>query len=340
LIPGPRHGARPGAMRDSAEFRRIRALIDSVAAPCSEPLLGPGDDAAIVESPGRQCLVVSTDLSVERVHFRREWLTWNAIGFRATAAAISDLAAMAARPIGVLVSLAVPPEADARTLDELASGIGECLRENGACLLGGDLSQSPGPVFIDVTVIGSADVPVRRSGARPGDELWVTGRLGGAALAAASWAAGLEPDPRARRAFERPPSRTGAARMLCETADVHALIDLSDGLAGDAEQMAAASGVRLVVESARVPLHPALEDWAQPEVALGMAVGGGEDYELLAAMPPGMAGVAAAELAREYGLDLSCVGRVEAGEGVEWHDARGEIISRPAGGFDHFDVES
>jgi thiamine-monophosphate kinase len=324
-------------MRDSPEFERISALVDAVAAPSiPEVELGPGDDAALLRATGTELLVLSTDLSVEHVHFRREWLTWESIGFRAIASALSDLAAMAARPLGCLVSLAVPPELDRRTLDELARGMGECLREHGAALLGGDLSRSPGPVMLDVTVVGAAAHPVERSGAVPGDELWVTGRLGGAGSAAAAWSRGLEPDPAARRAFERPRPRLREARFLCERADVHALIDLSDGLASDAAQVAAASGVRVVLEADRVPLHPTLEGWALPAQALALAVGGGEDYELLAAVSPGSADAVAGELSREFDLEFTRVGMVTDGAGISWLGADGESIAPPASGFDHF----
>lgn len=328
-------------MRDSPEFRRIRSLIDEVGAPeVAEVALGPGDDAAVLRLIPPESVVVSSDLSVEDIHFRREWLTWDAIGFRAVAAALSDLAAMAARPIGVLVSLAVPPELDARTLAEVAGGMGVCLREHGAGLLGGDLSRSPGPVVIDVTVIGAAARPVERSGAAPGHEVWVTGRLGGAAAAAAAWSGGLEPHPAARRAFERPRPRLLEARVLAESADVRAMIDLSDGLASDAEQIAAASGVRLVLEAGAVPVHEVLENWARPDAALAIAVGGGEDYELLAVLAPGTGLEAAARLSREFGLDLTRVGAVVEGTGVAWVSREGGAMDAPGSGFDHFSPEA
>lgn len=336
----PGSPSRPGEMRDSPEFDRIRSLIQAVAAPANpEVELGPGDDAAILDLADSELVVVSTDLSVEDVHFRREWLTWDSIGFRAVASALSDLAAMAARPIGVLVSLAIPPELDDRTLAEIAGGVGECLRQHGTSLLGGDLSRSSGPVVFDVTVIGAAVDPVRRSGALPGDELWVSGRLGGAAAAAAAWSAGLEPHPSARRAFERPTPRLLEARLLRESAEVHAMIDLSDGLAADAAQMAAASGVAVIVDSERVPLHEVLEDWARPEAALALAVGGGEDYELLAAVAPGTAGSTVRKLAQEAGIEFTCVGSVTEGSGVAWVSAEGKRIEPPAAGFDHFPAE-
>lgn len=323
-------------MRDSPEFRRIRTLVETIGAPAASGVeIGPGDDAAALRLSRGEAVVLSTDISVEGVHFRREWLTWESIGYRAAAAALSDLAAMAARPVGALLSLAIPPEVDERTLDELARGIGGCLRETGTALLGGDVSRSPGPVVLDFAVVGAAANPVTRAGARPGDELWVSGRLGGSAAAAAAWKHGLEPDPSAKRAFERPQPRLEEAQSLCEAAAVHALIDLSDGLAADAAQMAAASGVRLVIETGRVPLHQGLEGWALPEAALALAVGGGEDYELLAAVAPGS--LDPAVLARgAVDVGWTRIGTVAAGSGVEWVGMDGSPVEAPAGGFDHF----
>jgi len=324
-------------MRSSAEFERIRSLIEAVDGPSPpEVRLGPGDDAATLRVGDGEILVVSTDLSVEDVHFRREWLTWEAIGYRAVAVALSDLAAMAARPIGVLVSLALPPDLDSAAPGEIARGLGSCLREQGAALLGGDLSRSPGPVVLDVTVVGATRHPVERSGARAGDELWVTGSLGGAAAAAAAWSAGREPEPGARAAFERPAPRAAESRWLANEADVHALIDLSDGLAADAQHVAAASGVRLELAAGAVPLHPVFDSWTQQEAALSLAVGGGEDYELLAALGPGFTAAAREAFEREFGVGLTRVGRVTEGSGVEWLDERGSVRQPPAEGFDHF----
>lgn len=331
--------AQTSPMRESPEFERIRRLVEATSAPSvPELVIGPGDDAAVLLSPSGESLVLSTDMSVEGVHFRREWLTWDSIGYRSAAAALSDLAAMGARPIGVLLSLAVPPEMDERTLAEMAGGIGACLRETGGALLGGDLSRSAGSVVLDFTAVGAVDQAVTRSGARPGDELFVTGTLGGAASATAAWEHGLEPDPAAKRAFERPRPRIREARRLCERHDVHALIDLSDGLASDAAQMAAASGVRLVIETDRIPLHPGLEGWALKQAALALAVGGGEDYELLAAVAPGDLG-GSSEPDPESGVGWCRIGCVTEGEGVDWLGEEGRSVDPPAGGFDHFAEE-
>lgn len=324
-------------LRRGPEFDRIRAFLQAVDAfpPTDAVIVPPGDDASALRAAQGGAIVLSTDLSIEGVHFRREWMTWEAIGCRAASAGLSDLAAMAARPVGLLVSLAVPPELDERTLEELARGIGRALRRCGASLLGGDLSRSPGPVAIDVVAVGTASAPVRRDGARAGDEIWLTGSIGGSAAAIAAWSHGLEPDPRARRAFMDPVPRVPEALWLADRASLHALIDLSDGLAGDAGHVAAASGVRLELDAARLPLHAVLEEYVDRAAAVRLAVSGGEDYELLFAAAPGTIQPLAGEFRRTFDLRLTKIGRVSAGEGVAWHGTDA-LPPLPAGGFDHF----
>jgi thiamine-monophosphate kinase len=277
-------------------------------------------------------------MSVENVHFKREWLTWEEIGWRSVASALSDLAAMGARPLGALISVAMAPELGPMVADPLATGAGNCLRLHDCPLVGGDLSRSPGPTVIDVTVLGSTVNPISRAGARIGDELWVTGYLGAAALAAASWERGLEPDPRARRRFVRPEPRLAEIDWLRSRMDVHAAIDLSDGLAGDARHMAAAADVRLTIEAEAVPLHATLEEFSDREVALRIALTGGEDYELLIATAPREAATTRREFEARFDVPLTRVGRVVSGAGVDLVRGDGTEDPMPSGGYDHFGV--
>lgn len=329
---------RRGRLGPGAEFDRIRALLRAAGAdrPGEGGPLGPGDDAAVLELPEGERLVVGTDLQVEDVHFRRAWVGWKTVGWRAAAAALSDLAAMAARPLGVLLSAALPPELDRGVLDEIGDGFGRCLDEHGGELLGGDLSRSPGPVVLDAVGLGSAVRPVERSGGRPGDELWVTGRLGASAAAVAARSRNLEPEPELVRAFDRPRPRVEEARWLAERVDLRALIDLSDGLAGDVAHLAAASGVAAVVLADRVPLAGPLEGWSDRGRALRYAAAGGEDFELLTAAAPGTLDGIADAFADRFGVELTRVGRLEEGRGVSWRDADDREIDPPGGGFDHF----
>ncbi len=146
----------------------------------------------------------------------------------------------------------------------------------------------------------------------------------------------LEPDPRARRALERPVPRLEEAAWLVDRAELHAMIDLSDGLAGDAAHLAAASGVRLQVELGRLPMAAPLRDWPREDAARRLMLSGGEDYELLLAAPPGVLGDLEDGFERAFAIPLTRIGAVEAGEGIAWRERDGSVARIPSGGFDHF----
>jgi thiamine-monophosphate kinase len=298
--------------------------------------LGPGDDCAVVAGNG---IALSTDMSVEGVHFRRDWLSPREIGWRAAAAALSDLAAVAARPIGILVSLATPA-ADA---GDVAVGVMEGCREAaehaGGVLLGGDLTRSPGPLVVDVTVVGEAPRPVLRSGARPGEEVWVTGELGGSAACIEALLAGKTPSPAARERFAHPLPRVREAQWLLGRGVPTAMVDLSDGLAGDACHLAAASHVAVLLVPELIPVHPAAKRRSRPRT-LRLALGGGEDYELCFTAPVGAVEPHAAAFRRTFGIRLSCVGRLGGGDGVWFVDAEGHRTSPGIGGWQHFGGET
>lgn len=324
----------PLPLGPGAEFDLIRDFLAAAAAP-SSARVPPGDDAAVFRLPEGEEVVVGTDLSVEGVHFRRAWMSWEAVGYRAVAAALSDLAAMAARPVGVLLSLALPPELDRDVALSLATGAGGCLRRFGAGLLGGDISRSPGPVVVDAVAVGGAERAVGRDGIRPGDEIWVTGTLGGAAAAVSDLSRALEPDPRARRAFEHPTPRLEEARWLAARADLTGMIDVSDGLAGDAAHLAAASGVRLELRIEAVPVAAPLRSYPRAEAARDLALGGGEDYELLLAASAGSLADLATAFDERFGLPLTRLGVATRGEGVRWLAGDGSEVE-PVRGWDHF----
>ena len=166
-----------GDLGQGAEFDLIRAALANSGEMPPEVRVGPGDDAAVVGLS--EDVVVSTDLTIEGIHFRAEWLTPREVGYRAVAAALSDLAAMAARPVGVLMSVGVDVDRASAWVAALAEGAREVLDHTGGALLGGDLSRTPRgtPVVIDIVAVGQSSTPVTRAGAQPGDEIWVTGNL-------------------------------------------------------------------------------------------------------------------------------------------------------------------
>ena len=317
-----RRSLRLGA---GGEFDRLRAIFATLGAAGRDL----GDDCALLPVRGRT-LAISIDLSLEGVHFRTDWLAFREIGWRATAAALSDLAAEGAEPVGVLVSLGLPGNGRGKgngrrdPAVEIMRGVGAAARSVGAGVLGGDLVRSA-RYLVDVCVIGLAARPVRRSGARPGDGLWVTGRLGGAGLSLAALRAGRRLAPALRRRFARPVPRIAAGRWLARRG-ARAMIDISDGLAGDAGHLAAASGVGMAIELERVPCWPGVTPRAAAE--------SGEEYELLVALPRGFGTAGARAFRRATGLPLTRVGACAAGRGLRITD-HGRPITPPPG-FDHF----
>jgi thiamine-monophosphate kinase len=280
--------------------------------------------------------VVSTDLAVEGIHFRLDWITAEEAGYRAAAGGLSDLAAMAADPVGILASVAAP--GDGAGALALMEGVKRLARAHGTPLLGGDLTRSPGPLLVDIVSVGKTSAPLLRSGAKEGDELWVTGTLGGAAAAAALFNQGQPVSLELRRSFVEPRPRILESRWLVESG-ARAGIDLSDGLAGDAGHLAAASGVALVLAVDTIPLNAALRREAVPGTAdaLSFALHGGEDYELLVAAAEGSLGPRVDEFERRFDLSLTRIGRVVRGEGVYLQSPGSETLHRPdRGGFDHF----
>lgn len=293
--PGPVLG--PGG-----EFDRIRAIWRRLGAHASQV----GDDAAIVRVGGER-LAFSCDMAVEGRHFRLDWVRPAELGWRIGASAISDLAAVAAEPLGMLVSVGVPERLAVEFLPELMGGLGQSAAYAGAVVWGGDLVRCDA-VVVDVMVVGRVERPVLRSGARPGDGLWVTGRLGGPHDAVMAWLAQRNPHPEARERYVRPLPRIQEALWLRDHGAT-ALIDVSDGLTGDAGHLAAASGAALAIAAELVPRHPGVERWES-------ALTGGEEYELLSAMPPEFGETGAMAFAERFGLPLTRVGGVVAGEGV------------------------
>ena len=234
------------ALGTGVEFDAIRTMLQVWGARAS----GIGDDAAVLSLPAGESLVASTDASFEHVHFERGWLTPREIGARAAAAALSDLAAMAATPAGLLLALGVPP-AWRSELDALAEGVGEVAAAVSCPIIGGNVSRAA-ELSLTVTVLGTSRHPLERSGARSGDALYVTGTLGGPGAALDALLRGATPRDVDRARFAAPQPRIAEARWLAERG-ARAAIDLSDGLLADAGHLAAASGVRAVLISGRCP---------------------------------------------------------------------------------------
>lgn len=309
------------------EFDLIRRVLEGARAAGPQVALSAGDDCALIRA-GERYLALTVDLSVEGAHFLPDWGTPELIGRRAVLATLSDLAAMAAEPFAVLVSLNVPAGSRPELAEQVGLGCRSAAEENGAALIGGDLSRGGAQLALDVTAVGAVERPLLRSAVRPGDELWVTGDLGSAAAAVIAWKAGGTVRDEWRGRFWAPQPRVREARWLVERG-ASAGIDLSDGLVGDAGHLAAASGVGVELDWAATP--------AAEGVDLQLALTGGEDYELLVAVPGGILGLEAiSEFRHAFGLPLTRVGRAVVGSGVRvFRD--GAEVELAASAFDHFD---
>jgi thiamine-monophosphate kinase len=285
-----------------------RALIARIKARVSMPswvVIGPGDDAAVIQPERGTYEVVTTDAQVEGVHFDRRFVPPDAIGHRALAVNLSDLAAMGASPRAALLSLALPPTLDVGDFERLMDGVLSVAASHRVTLIGGNITQTSGPLTVDMTAIGSARPRriITRAGARPGDGVYVTGSLGEAAiglqrLQAAARTGSLPPtlaegatdwpiDPCVAR-YLRPQPRVRAGMLLGRNRAASSCMDISDGLADCVRQVAEASNVGITVDAATIPLSAEVRE-AQARRGrdpLEPALSGGDDYELFFTVRP------------------------------------------------------
>ena len=284
--------------------------------------IGIGDDAAVLRLRRGEDVAVTTDAAVEGVHFRWRTTPARLVGRRALRAAVSDLSAMGARPLGVTLSLTAPPSLPLASIEGCIGGLLDEARDAGCPLVGGNVARGK-VASLTLAVLGAVrrGRALRRDAARPGDRVFVTGTFGGAALDVA----------RAERAGaparHLPPVRLRAGQALARTARVGACIDVSDGLLADLGHVLEASGAGAEIDPSRIPLPPGFaRACAKLRLdPLALALAGGEDYELLFTVRPG--GPREATLSRRLGAPVREIGRIVRGRGV-----RGLEI----GGFTHF----
>jgi thiamine-monophosphate kinase len=318
--------------------------------------IGIGDDAAALVPPEGEHILLTTDGLVEGVHFERRFLPPRFLGRKAVAVNVSDIAAMGGAPLGMLLALTVPSDTEVASLWELVGGCDERARELGLSLLGGNLALSPGGIVVDVTVVGAtlSRRALRRSGARSGEGLYVSGRLGAAATglellkrgAVISPSGGLMVPEALRagpmtlaedciRAHIDPEPRVELGKALNRRKLASSCIDVSDGLALDLHRLCRASGVGAKLEEAALPLSPGLLAWERTfgGDATSRALSGGEDYELLFSS------------GRERMMDrlrersdvlVTRIGELTDGESIALERRDGTIEPMPARGWDHF----
>jgi thiamine-monophosphate kinase len=321
--PGKRTLAEVG------EFGLLRRLLPSL--PSGRGVqLGPGDDCAVLTAPtGR--LLFTVDALVEGVHFQTDWLTPRQLGRKAFLVNASDIAAMGGRPRWCVVNIAAPVHTAAEHLIAISRGVAAAAAELGGTLVGGNLSRAR-ELSVTVALIGeSPSRPITRSGARPGDLLFVSGRLGDAALGVRQLRARSTRHSAAVRRFAAPAPRVTLGAALARAGIAGAMIDISDGLLQDLGHLCAASQVGAVVELARVPCSPQVR-----RTDHHLALTGGEDYELLCAIPARHRRRLEA-LAARCRCPMTCIGSVvQPRAGVRVVDAAGRPVRVRRSGHDHF----
>ncbi len=288
---------------------------------------GIGDDCAVLRVPAGHELLVTTDFMVENVHFRRDWESPETIGQRCLTRGLSDIAAMGGEPRACFVSLALSRDIPQSWVDKFLAGLLRWAGKFKVPLAGGDTAESPWGVHADIVVVGS--VPrgkaIRRSGARPGDRIYVTGRLGASAAAIAHLAAG-RPGGNARRSTYVSLPRLPVGAWLRENKVASAMIDISDGLSTDLAHLCEESRVGAEIEATAIPRANQADRKAVP---LDMALHGGEDYELLFTSSRKVP-------ARIAGVVVTCIGQITQRLGMRIRSSEGRLQKLPVRGWEHF----
>jgi thiamine-monophosphate kinase len=332
-------------MSGFSEDELVAALRKILAEDVPGVRLGPGDDAALVEF-GPHLGILTADLLVEGVHFRRETTSARDLGYKALAVNVSDVAAMGGSPRYAMVSLGIPEDVETTWVVELYGGLRDAGAEYATTIVGGDTSRSDG-VVISVALTGEVpeDLAVTRSGARPGDRIVVTGTLGAAAgglrlAEAARHDVPAVATPEGRELLEasaRPRARVGEGQSLARLGAT-AMMDISDGLAIDLGRLCRESGVGASVNLDRVPVSPALRGLGSSLAVdpLTLAIEGGEDYELLATLRAEAVEQATETLKDRFGTPLADIGEIKAGEGLVAVGPDGSERPLEPKGWDHF----
>lgn len=311
------------------EFELIAAICDAVPGGGRGVIRGPGDDAALLQPPADHQLVATTDTLVSGVHFFPD-APAAAIGFKALAVNLSDLAAMGAEPAWALLSLTLPT-GEREWVTAFAGGFAELAAAHAVSLVGGDVTS--GPLSVSVTALGTvpAGQALTRRGGQAGDRVLVSGTPGDAALALRL--SDGEMPPALLERLQRPRPQVALGMALREIAN--AAIDVSDGLVADLGHMLAADALGAEIETDTLPASAALRQYADPALATALQLGGGDDYELCALVSPERVSAACAA-ASACGVTLTDIGQVTAANGIVCVDAEGRHSAPPVAGWQHF----
>jgi thiamine-monophosphate kinase len=325
------------------EFGLIRRFAPRFLRDLPPGTAGIGDDCAILPWTGSRRLLVTTDMLVEGTHFLRAKIPARDLGHKSLAVNLSDIAAMGGRPVAVFLSLGIPEDVDVAWLDAFFAGLRALARREGVSLLGGDTTRSPGPLVINLAVLGEAKAGriKLRSGARPGDAICVTGDLGdsGAGLRIILDGGARTRDEAALvRSHNRPRAHLAEGAWLAGRAAVTAMMDVSDGIDSDLRRIMERSRCGAAVNLDALPLSGALRRTARRRgwEARELAAAGGEDYCLLVAVRRDEAAATARAFERTFGRPLVRIGTITAEKDGMRYFAGGKLAELRNRGFDHF----
>jgi thiamine-monophosphate kinase len=304
------------------------------------PLAGAGaldlaDDAALLDAPAGRQLVLAADAMVAGVHFLPDDPP-ETIGRKLLRVNLSDLAAMGAEPLGYLMTCAFPRGTPEEWIAAFAAGLAEDQRAFGLAVLGGDTVTIDGPACLSLTILGTVapGAALRRVGARPGDDLWVSGTIGDGALGLLALTGRIAMDAHLAGRYRLPEPRLSLGSRLAGLA--HAAMDVSDGLVQDLGHLARAGGCGAVLDAQAIPLSGAARSALHRDGALlPLVLTGGDDYELLFAADPAEA-ASIRGAADAAGVAVTRIGRFVPGEGVTVMDPTGTPLDLPRGGWSHF----
>jgi thiamine-monophosphate kinase len=331
-------------MSDLGEFGLIRNIQRLSFPKTSTVLIGIGDDAAALKVAPSRILLATTDMLLEEVHFDLSFTDFYSLGWKSAAVNLSDIAAMGGVPCHCLTALGIPDQITVEQITDFYRGFIALLKKNSATLIGGDTCHSTKGMVISVTVLGEVEKKnlLSRSGAEPGDRVFVTGTLGGSAagleilknMARRSWIKGQKSEVKRLMAEHlRPIPRTAEGRAISRSGCASAMIDISDGLSSDLAHICEQSGVGAEVHSDRIPVSPSVMklsgELTMP--ALHYALSGGEDYQLLFTVPPGKL-----NKLQSLHIPVTEIGEVKQRKVLMLVDSRGRKNPLQATGYEHF----
>ena len=332
-----------GEIGELGLIEKIRQIVAKKSFPV---VIGIGDDAAVIDTSADRQTLITTDVLVEEIHFKMDYFTYEQLGYRAMAANLSDIAAMAGNPEFAVVSIAITNTIAVSDIEKLYTGMKKLADRYNVVIIGGDTTRSKYGMFINIALIGSVQKGkyTTRSNAQIGDGIYITGNLGGSfagmKLLSSKVKAALKYESQLKERHLAPNPRISEAQYLCEHILLNSMIDVSDGLASELNHICRCSNVGATIDENLIPLEPGIEELASQcgESAIDYALTGGEDFELVFTARMGNVEHIKKDFEQKFKLALTKVGQiVEAKYGITMSTSAGNRIPLDYKGWNHFD---